>query len=85
VYAHLQFAQANAQTKNRKRASTFSTRRENYFLKSLPSKNFKTANAQARQTSKMTKIKQTYHDSKGKKASLQQYLKITLRVAIAYF
>jgi hypothetical protein len=40
---------ANARTRNCKRASTFATRRKNYFLKSLPSKIFKTANTQARQ------------------------------------
>lgn len=33
-----------------KRASTFATERKNYFLKSLPSKIFKTANTQAKQT-----------------------------------
>jgi hypothetical protein len=46
----LRFAQANAQTKNCKRAFTFATREKNYFLKSLPSKFFKTADTQARQT-----------------------------------
>jgi hypothetical protein len=62
----LQFAQANAQTKNCKRASTFATRRKNYFLKSLPSKIFKTANTQAKQTeneiNKMTEKAQIYND-----------------------
>jgi hypothetical protein len=46
----LRFAQANAQTKNCKRAFTFATRRKNYFLKSLPSKIFKTAETHALQT-----------------------------------
>jgi hypothetical protein len=41
---------ANAQTKNCKRASIFASRRKNYFSKSLPSKFFKTANTQAKQT-----------------------------------
>jgi hypothetical protein len=50
----LQFAQTNAQTQNCKRAFTFATRRKNYFLKSLPSKIFKTANTQAKQTEKRT-------------------------------
>jgi hypothetical protein len=73
----LQFAQANAQTKNCKRASTFATRRKNYFLKSLPSKNFKTADTQARQKkarindSKSTEIQLLDNDG-GQKASLQQ-------------
>jgi len=62
----LQFTQANAQTKNCKRASTFATRRKNYFLKSLPSKIFKTANTQAKQTeneiNKMTEKAQIYKD-----------------------
>ena len=62
----MQFAQANAQTKNCKRASTFATRRKNYFLKSLPSKIFKTANTQAKQTeneiNKMTEKAQIYND-----------------------
>jgi len=45
----LQFAQANAQTKNCKRAFTFAAQGKNYFFKSLPSKNFKTADTQAKQ------------------------------------
>ena len=44
----MQFAQANAQTKNCKRASTFTTRGKNYFLKSLHTIIFKTANTQLR-------------------------------------
>ena len=62
----MQFTQANAQTKNCKRASTFATRKKNYFLKSLPSKIFKTANTQAKQTenatNKMTAKTQKYND-----------------------
>ncbi|MCH7403612.1 hypothetical protein ACFOUP_13390 [Belliella kenyensis] len=50
----LRFAQANAQTKNCKRASTFTTREKNYFLKSLPSNpdsyRDKTANTPDKQT-----------------------------------
>jgi|GEM_PF-1287659 len=46
----LRFAQAYAQTKNCKRASSLTTRRKNYFLKFLPSKIFKTDNALAKQT-----------------------------------
>lgn len=34
--------------------STFANRRKNYFLKSLPSKIFKTTNTQAKQTEKRT-------------------------------
>ncbi len=49
------------------------------ILKSLPSKIFKTADTQARQTetrtSKMTNIAQRYHDLKRKKASLQHCIK----------
>jgi len=40
---------------NCKRASTFATRRKNYFLKSLASKIFKTANAQSRQKNRQLK------------------------------
>ena len=62
----MQLAQANAQTKNCKRASTFATRRKNYFLKSLPSKIFKTANTQTNKTengtNKMTAKGQKYSD-----------------------
>jgi hypothetical protein len=52
VKAHLQFAQATTQTQNCKRAYTFAIRKKNYFLKSLPSKIFKTAITQAKQTKK---------------------------------
>jgi hypothetical protein len=62
----LQFAQDNTQTKNCKRAFTFATQRKNYFLKSIPSKIFKTANTQAKQTeneiNKMTAKAQKYCD-----------------------
>jgi hypothetical protein len=74
----LQFAQANAQTKNCKRASTFTTQRKNYFSKSLPPKIFKTANTQNRQKENETKIEiksteiQRLNNDGRQKASLQQ-------------
>jgi hypothetical protein len=49
----LQFAKANAQTKNCKRAFTFATN-EKLFFKISPSKIFKASNAQATQTDQNT-------------------------------
>jgi hypothetical protein len=46
VQAHLQFAQANAQAKNCKRASTSPTKEKLFFKIPFPSKIFKTVTAQ---------------------------------------
>jgi hypothetical protein len=86
LQAHLQFAHADTQTKNCKRACKFATEEKLFFKFLIPSKNFKTATSQPTQvTAKATTYKAYSNSTDRTPAGNSTYPKVAVQCSADTF